>query len=148
MYYTAQICKGSHRRPLERSVTPATRINIFKVPPTLKPCFIALSKFTKSFPTDPSSGDNSWACKPLFRNSNIIPPTTGHGPAGGQRLPLAPRSFGLPPETNLRVIDLYMGDGNKVTLKALQDKLQYQFPGIHIMENTYLRLIWLHISLE
>ena len=137
------------------SFTPATRMNIFKwgdlrlldfsakVPPTLKPCFIALSRFTKSFPTDPSSGDNSWACQPLFENSNIMPPTTGHGPAGGQRLPLSPRSFGLPPETNLRVIDLYMGDGNKVTLEALQDKLQHQFPGIQIMENTHLRLIWL-----
>ena len=66
------------------SVTPATRMNIFKwgdlrlldfsakVPPTLKPCFIALSKFTKSFPTDPRSGDDSWACQPLFEKNIIM----------------------------------------------------------------------------
>ena len=137
------------------SLTPATRVNILqwgdlrlieastKVPPILKSCFIGLSKFVKSFPTDPSSRDNSWACQPLFENSNVKPPTTGHGPVGGHRLPLHPRSFGLPPETNLRVIDLYMGDGKKVTIEALQDRLQHQFPGLQIMENTHLRLLWL-----
>ena len=137
------------------SLTPATRANIFKwgdlrlleaakrAPPTLKSCFIGLSRLTKTFPTDPSTGDNSWACQPLFENSNILPPTTGHGPTGGQRLPLYPKSYGLPSDTNLRVIDLFMGDGKKVTRESLQDKLQTQFPGIQVMENTHLRLIWL-----
>ena len=158
MYHTPQICKGSHRRPLVRhclSLTPATRLNIFKwgdirlleaakkAPPTLKSCLIGLSRITKALPTDPSSGDNSWACQPLFENSNITPPTTGHGPTGGQRLPLLPKNYGLPADTNLKVIDLYMGDGKKVTRESLQDKLQNQFPGIQIVENTHLRLTWL-----
>ena len=137
------------------SLTPATRTDIFKwgdlrlleaakrAPPTLKSCFVGLARLTKAFPTDPSTGDNSWACQPLFENSNIMPPTTGHGPTGGQRLSLHPRSYGLPSETNLRVIDLFMGDGKKVTRESLQDKLQNQFPGIQIVENTHLRLIWL-----
>ena len=137
------------------SLTPPTRKYILewgdirlldastKVPPIMKSCFVGLSKCAKAFPTDPSSGDNSWAYQPLFENSNIKPPTTGHGPAGGHRLPLYPRNFGLPPETNLKVIDLFMRDGKKVTLEALQDRLQNQFPGYLIRENAHLRLTWM-----
>lgn len=137
------------------SLTPTTRQRILqwgdirltsasqKVPPCLKACFIGLARFSKSFPNNPEAGDNTWACQPLFENSNVILPKTDHGPQVGQRLPLFPKSFGLPSNTNLKVIDLYMSDGKKVTREALEDKLQQQFPRLQVTENTHLRLTWL-----
>ena len=61
----------------------------------------------------------------------------------GQYLGLSTKSFGLPSNTNLKVIDLFMSDGKKVTREALEDKLQQQFSGLQVTENTHLRLIWL-----
>ena len=114
-----------------------------KVLDILKPCFVGLAKLAKNFPTDPSTGGNSWAFQPLFDNSNIQLLSTGQGPTGGQRYPLQPKKFDLPVNTNLKVMDLFMSDGKKVTLETLQDRVQEQFPGYQLSENAHLRLIWL-----
>ena len=110
-------------------------------PPGLKSCFMALAKYTKLFPNPSESGDNSWICQPLFENSNITLPPAGTILPNKARRVLKPENFGLPPMTNLRIIDLYEG-GRKVSQENLEQIIRMQFPDYSLRENTYLRIIW------
>ena len=111
-----------------------------QAPRGLKGSFTALSELVQRFPTD-DCRDNSWISQPFFSNSNIKTPSPRAGPRGKAISSIHERDCGLPRFTNLKVIDLF-DNGEIVTREVLEDRLQSQFPGYILSENTFLRTKW------
>ena len=112
-----------------------------RAPKGLVKSFQALAELAKSFPNKPVIRDNSWICQPFFSNSNIKVPSPKANPRDKRTRTVSESDCGLPKHTNLRVIDLFE-DGGIVSKELLEDRLQAQFPGYKLSENSYLRIKW------
>ena len=110
-------------------------------PRGLKGSFIALAELVQRLPTTHSSRDNSWISQPFFSNSNIKTPSPRLRPRENRVSSINELDCGLPRFTNLKIIDLFE-NGNIVTRELLEDRLQSQFPGFTLSENTFLRIRW------
>ena len=110
-------------------------------PRGLRKSFCALAELAKKFPNTPITKDNSWICQPVFSNSNIKVPSPKAKPRDKRLETILASDCGLPSHTNLRISDLFENCGI-VTKTVLEDRLQSQFPGYSLSENSYLRLKW------
>ena len=135
------------------NLTPGLRSRIFewgderitdfqaRAPRGLVKSFQALAELAKSFPNKPTIRDNSWICQPFFSNTNIKVPSPKAKPRDKRTHTVSETDCGLPKYTNLKIIDLFE-DGVTVSKELLEDRLQEQFPGYELSENSYLRIKW------
>ena len=133
--------------------TPSQRMSIFewgdvrlsnfqaRAPKGLVKSFQALAELARKFPNKPAIRDNSWICQPVFSNSNIKVPSPKAAPRDKRIHVISELDCGLPLYTNLKLIDLFE-DGGIVSKELLEDRLQAQFPGYKLSENSYLRIKW------
>ena len=103
--------------------------------------FTAWQEICKAFPSEPSERNNSWVCQPLFHNSNVKSNIPSNNRAGFKVQPLEVRHFGLPYNSNIKIIDVYSACRLK-TMEQLEELVHRdeEEADFRMAEGSYLRL--------
>ena len=101
----------------------------------------AFSNLTKLFPTDVSTGDNSWISQATFQNGNILCKFPHRNREGNSVGPLVQTYYSLPQDFNCRIFELFSG-GKFLQHEQLQElvRTKTQKDDTIVSETTHLML--------
>ena len=102
----------------------------------------AYSNLTRQFPTDVTTGDNSWISQPTFQNENILCKFPNRNREGNSLGPLLQTYYNLPQDFHCRIIELFSG-GKFLNREQLQNLVRNktQNEEIIVTETTHLLLL-------